>query len=99
MNLEMQNLANELANNLRAMCIKGQQLYKTGNMKASIMVVQVDENYCDIVIATPYASFTNTRGKLAGWIERSITNTCRAFASNNNVEDLNLMGQITYGGF
>lgn len=94
----MQNLAYLLASELRAMCIPSKQLYKTGNMKASIHVVQIENTYVDIVIATPYASFTNTRGYMAGWIEKTTTRVCRSFASNNNVEDLSLMGQITYGG-
>lgn len=98
MDLNMQNLANILASELQAMCIKGQQLYQSGNMKASIMVVQVDDKYCDIVIATPYASFTNERGKMAGWIEKTVSRVCRCYASNNNVEDMNLTGIITYGG-
>lgn len=98
MNLEMQNLALELVSDLRAQCIEGKQLYISGNMQASIDILQVDEKYVDIIIATPYASFTNTRGKMAGWIERTVANTCRNFASNNNVEDLALMGQMTYGG-
>ena len=91
MNLDMQNLAIQLASELQAMCIPNQQLYKTGNMKASIFVVQVDEKYCDIVIATPYASFTNERGHMAGWIEQTVNRVCRCYASNNNVEDMNFL--------
>lgn len=98
MNLDMQNLAISLAEELRAMCKEGEQLYISGDMKRSIEPIIIDENYVDIVIATPYASFTNQRGRHAGWIERTVARTCRAFASNNNVEDLNLTGQITYGG-
>lgn len=98
MNLDMQNLAFLLASDLRAQCIEGKQLFQTGNMKASIDVVQIGEDYVDIIIATPYASFTNTHGRLAGWIERTVAHTCRAFASNNDVSDANLTGQITYGG-
>lgn len=93
MNVDMQNLANEIASELRAV-----SPYRTGNMRASISVLQVDENYCDIIIGVPYASFVNQKGIHQGWIERSVANTCRAFASNNNVEDLNLTGMITYGG-
>lgn len=98
MNLDMQNLAILLETELRAMCIKGKQLYVSGNMKASIIPVQVGDDFVDIVIATPYASFTNTKGHMAGWIERTVERVCRCFASNNNVDDLNLLGQITYGG-
>ena len=98
MNLDMQNLAILLASELRAMCIEGKQLYISGNMKASIEPIRIEDKYVDIIIATPYASFTNERGRNAGWIEKTVARTCRAFASNNNVEDLNLTGQITYGG-
>lgn len=98
MHLDMLNLATLLTAELRAMCVPNKQLYQTGNMKASINTLIVEENYVDIVIATDYASFTNTRGKMQGWIEKTVARTCRAFASNNTVEDLNLMGQITYGG-
>lgn len=98
MNLDMQNLALLIASELRAMCIEGKQLYQSGNMKASIEPLNIDENYVDIIIATPYASFTNIRGKNQGWIERTVDRVCRAYASNNNVENLNLTGQITYGG-
>lgn len=98
MNVDMQNFAIFLESELRAMCIPNVQLYKTGNMKASITAVQIGEDFLDIVIATPYASFTNIRGRNAGWIERTVDRACRCFASNNNVENLNLMGLITYGG-
>ena len=98
MNTDMQNLAILLTSELRAMCIPQKQLYQTGNMKNSIYTVQVGEDYVDIVIATPYASFTNMRGKNAGWIERTVSRVCRAYASNNNVEDMDLLGEITYGG-
>ena len=98
MNLDMLNFATELTSELQAMCVPNVQLYRTGNMKASIHPVIIDENYVDIIIATPYASFTNTRGYMAGWIERTVDRVCRAYASNNNVEDLNLTGNITYGG-
>lgn len=98
MNLDLENLAIILTCELRAMCVPNKQLYKTGNMKASISTIRVDESYVDIVIATPYASYTNERGYMAGWVERTVDRVVRSYASNNNVEDLNLTGQITYGG-
>lgn len=98
MNTDMQNLAILLESELRAMCIPEKQLYQTGNMKNSIVTIQVGTDFVDIVIATPYASYTNTRGYMAGWIERTVDRVCRCFASNNDVENLNLLGQITYGG-
>lgn len=99
MKADMQNLAILLESELRAMCIKGKQLYVSGNMKASIIPIAIAEDYVDVVIATPYASYTNTRGYMSGWIEKTVKRVCRCFASNNNVEDLNLLGSITYGGF
>lgn len=94
----MQNLAIEIANGLRAVGKPDKKLWRTGNMMGSIFVVQVDDNYCDVVIATDYASFTNTRGKWAGWVQETINRVCRSYASNNNVDDMNLSGIITYGG-
>ena len=96
MDAEMLNLAVFVADELRAMMIPNKQLYRTGNMKASVAVVAVEDTYVDIVIATPYASFTNTRGRMAGWIERTITRCCRCYADNNDVEDMNISGMITY---
>lgn len=98
MDLNMSNLAVLLADELRAMCVPGKQLYQSGNMKASIQPIIIEENYIDIVIETPYASFTNQRGRNAGWIEKTVKRVCRAYASNNNVEDMSLTGMITYGG-
>lgn len=98
MDLQMQNFAMLLNSELKAMCVPQKQLYKTGNMKASIFTVQVDEKFVDLIIATPYASFTNTRGRNAGWIEETVARTCHCFSSNNQVDDLNLTGTITYGG-
>lgn len=94
----MVNLALSIESALRAKCIPNKQLYRTGNMKASINTVQIDENYIDIVIATHYASFTNERGKTAGWIRNTIRQVCECYAENNNVEDLELTGTIMYGG-
>lgn len=98
MDIMMRNLVTVLTAELRAMCVPNKQLYRTGNMKASIATLHIDESFVDIIIATPYASFTNERGKMAGWIEKTVSRTCRCFASNNNVEDFNIIGQITYGG-
>lgn len=98
MDADMINLATFAASELRAMMIPNVQLYRTGNMQGSVTVVAVNEDFIDIVIATDYASFTNTRGRMAGWIERTIDRVCRAYASNNNVENESITGQIIYGG-
>ena len=97
------NFANALASELQAYIgsARGQRLYQTGNMKANIRVVVVNENCVDVIIATDYASYTNTRGKYAGWIEKVINNTARCFAENNNVDDFTEGGldtSLIYGG-
>ena len=97
---ELLNFATFLASELRAQCIKGKQLYVSGNMKSSIVSVAINDNDIDVVIATDYASYTNTRGKMAGWIERTIQNTARCYAQANNVSDdfINgLVANIRYG--
>ena len=96
MNYEMINLAAFIASELRAMMIPNVQLYQSGNMKSSVAVVAIEEGYIDIVIATDYASFTNTRGKNAGWINRTIDRCCRCYSENNGVESETLNGIITY---
>ena len=98
MDADMVNLANFVASELRAMMIPNVQLYRTGNMQGSVTVVSVSDEFIDIVIATDYASYTNTRGKHAGWIERTVDRACRAFASNNDVDNVDLTGNIIYGG-
>lgn len=96
MDVEMSNLAVVIAIELRAMMKPGIQLYRSGNMKSSVSVVAVDDNYVDIVIATDYASYTNTRGRMAGWIEQVVDRCCRSF-SQNNVDNESIMGTIYYG--
>lgn len=92
----MVNLAEFIASELRAMMIPNVQLYQSGAMQSSVAVVAVDENYIDIVIATDYASYTNTRGKHAGWVERTIDRCCRCYAENNNVENEFYNGIVSY---
>lgn len=98
MDVDMVNLGAFIVSELRAMMIPGIQLYKSGNMQGSVTVAAVNEDFIDIVIATDYASYTNTRGRMAGWVERTVDRTCRAYASNNNVDNANLTGEIMYGG-
>lgn len=93
---DMVNLANFIASELRMMMIPNVQLYQSGNMQQSVVVVAVNEEYIDIVIATDYASYTNTRGKHTGWVNRTIDRCCRCYAENNNVENEFLQGIITY---
>ena len=98
MDIDMVNLANFIASELRNMMIPDIQLYVHGNMQRSVAVASVNENFIDIVIATDYASYTNTRGRMAGWVERTVDRACRAYASNNNVDNADLTGEIMYGG-
>lgn len=97
MDIDMVNVGRFIAAELRAMMIPNVQLYQSGNMRNSVVVVTVNEDFVDIIIATDYASYTNTRGKMAGWIERTIDRCCRAYASNNNTENELISGTIYYG--
>ena len=96
MDSDMVNLGQFVASELRAMMIPGKQLYQSGNMRGSVTVVTVNDEFVDIVIATDYASYTDTRGRMAGWIERTVDRCCRCFAENNNVENEALSGMISY---
>ena len=96
MDSDMVNLASFIKTELEKMCIKDKQLYVSGNMQASMAVVAVNEEYVDVVIATDYASFTNTRGRMAGWIERTVDRCCRCYAENNNVDSEYLNGMVSY---
>jgi len=96
MDTDMVNLAQFIANEIRAMMIPGKQLYQSGNMKGSVTVVAVNEEFVDIVIATDYASYTNEKGYMAGWLERTIDRACRCYAEDNNVENEQLNGIISY---
>lgn len=93
---EMFNLAIRLANELRAQMIPNVQLYKTGNMRASVQVVAIEEDYVDVVIATDYASYTNSRGRMAGWVDSVVDRVCRAYAGDNGVENDKISGIISY---
>ena len=93
----MVNLAVFIADGLQKVMHTG-YLYVTGNMQRSVTVVAVNEDFIDIVIATDYASYTNERGKTAGWVEKHVDRLCRAYASNNNVDNADLTGEIMYGG-
>lgn len=94
-NQELLNFANFLCSELRAMCIKGKQLYVTGNMQRSIVTLAINDDNIDIVIATSYASYTNTRGKMAEWVEKTIRRCARCYAQNNNVDDDAINGIVT----
>lgn len=101
MDNDLVNFAKLVASELRAECIKGKQLYITGNMQRSITVASVNDDFVDVVIATDYASYTNTRGKQTGWVQRVIDRASRCFASNNNVDNDALNGMVAnvyYGG-
>ena len=93
---DLVNLANFVATELRAMMIPNKQLYRTGNMQSSVAVVAIEQDYIDIVIATDYASFTNTHGRMAGWVDKCVDRCCRSYCSNNNVENDAISGLITY---
>ena len=96
MDIDMVNLASFIASELRKMMIPEVQLYQSGEMQSSVAVVAIEEDYIDVVIATDYASYTNTRGRMAGWIERTIDRCCRCYSDNNDVSNETLNGIITY---
>lgn len=96
MDTDMVNLAQFIANELRAMMIPGVQLYRSGNMRGSVTVVAVSEEFVDIVIATDYASYTNEKGRMAGWVDETVDRCCRCYCENNNVENEQLQGMISY---
>lgn len=96
MDTDMTNLAQFIATELRGMMVKDEQLYKSGKMRRSVVVATVNDEYLDIIIATDYASFTNTRGRMAGWVERTVDRCCRCYSQNNNVESQYLSGIISY---
>lgn len=102
MNEHLINLAKVVASELRAQMVPNKRLYRTGNMKRSVAVIAVDEDNVDVVIATDYASFTNTRGRFAGWVQATTTKAIQAYCSAQKVDDLMAFGivnpQFIYGG-
>ena len=60
---ELINAATFYIAELRASMIPNVKLYRSGNMQSSVVVGQVGEDFIDIIIGVPYASFTNDRGK------------------------------------
>ena len=98
---DLMNYAKFLCQELSAVGIPDKKLYRTGNMMHSIRVVTVGQDWVDIIIATDYASFTNSRGKWTGWIEKTIREASRCYAENNDVEDFtngNIGATLIYGG-
>lgn len=102
MNAELVNLAKVVASELRAQMVPNKRLYRTGNMKRSVAVVSVDEETIDVIVATPYASYTNERGRFSGWVQSATAKAVSAFLSAKNVDDLSAFGIVkptfTYGG-
>lgn len=102
MNQHLINIAKVVASELRAQMVPNKRLYRTGNMKRSVAVVTIDEKNVDVIIATDYASFTNTRGRFAGWVQTTTTRALQAYCSAQNVQDLSGLGivnpQYIYGG-
>ena len=96
MDIDMVNLAQFVASELRAMMIPQVQLYQSGTMRSSVVVATVNDNFIDIIIATDYAGYTNTKGKHAGWIDRTVDRCCRCFAENNDVSNEALNGMVMY---
>lgn len=102
MNEHLVNLAKVVASELRAQMVPNKRLYRTGNMKRSVAVIAIDDENVDVVIATDYASYTNTRGRFAGWVQSTTSKAIQAYCSAQRVEDLTAFGiidpQYIYGG-
>lgn len=102
MNADLIVLANVVASELRAQMVPNERLYRTGNMKRSVAVIAIDDKNVDVVIATDYASYTNTRGRFAGWVQKTTTKAIQAYCSAMKVDDLTAFGivnpQFIYGG-
>lgn len=89
-NVDMINFATFLTNELRA-----SSPYRTGNMQRSIALVNVDNQFIDIVISVDYASYVNEQEKHYHWIEKVIDRCARSFAENN-VDNSSLLTGISY---
>ena len=89
MDNELVNYGMFLANELRAMMIPDVQLYQSGNMRSSVAVVVVDDTCIDVIIATNYASYTNERGRMKGWVERTVDRVSRCYSEDvgNDITD------------
>lgn len=98
MDPDMLNFAQFIVDQLQGMMIPDEHLYISGNMQRATMVAGVGEDYIDIVIATDYASYTNVRGRMAGWVERTVDRASRCYTTNNNVENASLNGTVLTGG-
>lgn len=88
---ELLNYAIDLALEISNYMIPDKRLYVSGNMQKSVSVVYVDDNTIDVVIATDYASYTNERGKWAGWVQRVVDEKSRRYSehvSNNSADKL-----------
>lgn len=102
MNEHLVNLAKVVASQLRDYMVPNKRLYITGNMRRSVAVIAIDDENVDVVIATDYASYTNTRGRFAGWVQSTTSKAIQAYCSAQRVEDLTAFGiidpQYIYGG-
>lgn len=96
MNEDLVNLADFIATELSAVGIPKKKLYQTGNMMSSITPVSVGDNYLEIVIATDYASFTNLRGKWAGWVEQNVARILRCYQTENITDLANYESSVLY---
>lgn len=77
---------------------------KTGNMRSSIEIVQVGDNYVDIVVATDYASYVNERQtgnprtNHYHWIQATLDRACRCLCEDVESDKLNgLQFDVNYG--
>jgi len=80
---ELINMATFFMAEIRSAMIPNVQLYQSGNMQSSVVIGQVGDDFIDIVIGVPYATYTNEGSKkTAGWLEKVISRASRCYASN-----------------
>lgn len=74
--------ANVFKTELQSECIPNVKLYQSGNMRANIHVVEINDSNVLVVIGVDYASETNDRGRNAGWVEATQQRVADALGGN-----------------
>ena len=92
--VDLVNVANLVASELRAYMIPDKRLYRSGYMQRSIQVIAIDDHFTDIVIATDYASYTNNRGQWSGWVSQVVDRCLRAYAGDKVNDESIISGMI-----
>lgn len=69
-------------------CIPNVKLYQTGNMRANIHVVEINDSNVLVVIGVDYATDTNSSGRNAGWVERTQQRVADALGGNLKIQNV-----------